>query len=61
MIKDSMRAVSLMVGGLTKRRAWDGPLSGAALKVSQALRRTRYPTALDTVRLCPDLARRTRY
>ena len=40
--------------GPAKRRAWDGPLSGAASEASQALRTARY-TALDMVRICPSV------
>ncbi len=55
MKKDAMRAAALVVGGLAERRTWDGPLSGAMLKASQALHATRHTTALVMVRLCPEL------
>ncbi len=45
----------LMMGGVAKRRTWDGPLSGVALKASQALRAACYITAFDMVRACPSL------
>ncbi len=56
MIKDAMHTAAFMVGGgIAKRRKWDGPLSGAALTASQALRTARYTTVQDMVRACPEL------
>ncbi len=55
MLKVAIHTAALMVGGVASKKTWDGPLSGAALKASQALRTARYTTVRDMVRICPSL------